>query len=748
MTAVPFSDPLDHLLSELARLDLRLHRHIRRLRAAHRLSDDPYRGLYIPDEHVDALLASPPSAPIPVTDLEPTGSSGLSRELAALETQLAARRTTSRDAALELPLLTLRDRLGLDDFETDALLIALAPELDLKYETLFAYAQNDATRRLPTVDLILKLACPTFESHLRHRPALAPDARLLREPLLRCVADTQERDPPWLSQMLKVEPRIVDFLLGDNRLDRRLSSCTRPLDQLIPLDALETPGSELAAALRHLARSDPGDGTLVLLEGPRGSGRKAAAAALCHAWRRPLLAIDLTLALADELAFPLLLTLLRREARLTRRALLFHNTARWHESEAASPRDRAAFLRLLDTADFPVFLTTESPWPTEPGLAPVRTPWHLRFEPLEPEHRHLLWRRALAPHPEATFANGELQPLAERFALAPEQIERAAHSACLAARLRPSPDQTVTLEDLQRAAARQSGQALRRFGRKVPPLYTWQDLVLPLRTQQQLREICLAVKHRTLVHERWGFGRRLALGRGLNALFAGPSGTGKTMAAQVLARELGLDLFQIDLAHVVSKYIGETEKHLDAIFRAAQSSNAILFFDEADALFGKRTEVKDAHDRYANLEVAYLLQKMESYEGIVILATNLGKNIDDAFRRRLQHSLEFPFPEPDLRERIWRGAFPPEAPLAPDLDFPFLARQFELSGGNIRNITLAAAVFAAEDHTATSNPAADAPPAISMQHVIAATARELQKMGKLPTRSEFGPHFDCLRDRP
>ena len=748
MTALPFPDPLDHLTSELARLDLRLHRHIRRLRAAHRLSDDPYRGLYIPDEHVDTLLAAPPTSPIPTTDFEPTGSASLSRELAALEAQLAARRTASRDAGIELPLLTLRDRLGLDDFETDALFIALAPELDLKYETLFAYAQNDATRRLPTVDLVLKLACPTFESHLHHRRALAPDARLLGEPVLRCVADAQERDPPWLSQMLKVEPHIVDFLLGEYRLDRRLSTCARPVNHPVPIAALETPGPERAAALQHLASSDPDDGALLILEGPRGSGRQAAAAALCHAWRRPLLAVDLTLALADELASPLLLTLLRREARLTRGALLFHNTARFHESDAAAPRDRAAFLHLLDTANFPVFLVTESPWPTDPGQAPVRTPWHLHFEALEPERRHQLWLRALAPHPEAAFTNGELLPLAERFALAPEQIKTAARSACLTARLRPPPDRAVRLDDLQRAAAQQSGQALRRFGRKVPPLYAWQDLVLPLRTQQQLREICLAVKHRTLVHERWGFGRRLALGRSLNALFAGPSGTGKTMAAQVLARELGLDLFQIDLAHVVSKYIGETEKHLDAIFRAAQSSNAILFFDEADALFGKRTEVKDAHDRYANLEVAYLLQKMEAYEGIVILATNLAKNIDDAFRRRLQHSLEFPFPEPDLRERIWRGAFPPEAPLAPDVDFPFLARQFELAGGNIRNITLAAAVFAAEDHTATHTPAASAPPAITMQHVIAATARELQKMGKLPTRSEFGPHFDCLRDRP
>jgi SpoVK/Ycf46/Vps4 family AAA+-type ATPase len=217
------------------------------------------------------------------------------------------------------------------------------------------------------------------------------------------------------------------------------------------------------------------------------------------------------------------------------------------------------------------------------------------------------------------------------------------------------------------------------------------------------------------------------------------------MAAQIIARDLGLDLYQIDLANVVSKYIGETEKNLGAIFRAAQRSNAILFFDEADALFGKRAEVKDAHDRYANLEVAYLLQKMEEYDGIVILATNLSKNIDEAFRRRLQHSVEFPFPEADLRERIWRGVFPAEAPLDSDIDFGFLARQFELSGGNIRNVGLAAAVFAAEDGSG-SNP----PPerqGIRMRHLIVATARELQKLGKLSSRSDFGPYYDLIRER-
>ncbi len=253
---------------------------------------------------------------------------------------------------------------------------------------------------------------------------------------------------------------------------------------------------------------------------------------------------------------------------------------------------------------------------------------------------------------------------------------------------------------------------------------------------RQLRDVCASEKYRQVVYATWGFDQRLTLGKGLNTLFCGSSGTGKTMAAGILAGELGLDLYKIDLSIVVSKYIGETEKQLSQVFREARSSNAILFFDEADALFGKRSEVKDAHDRYANVEVAYLLQKMEEYEGIVILATNFRKNMDDAFTRRMHHIVEFPFPDAEYRERIWKGIIPAGAPLAGDVDFGFLARQFELAGGNIRNVAVAAAFLAAEEGCP-----------ICMEHFIVATARELQKTGKLPSRSEFREYYELIRAR-
>jgi SpoVK/Ycf46/Vps4 family AAA+-type ATPase len=283
------------------------------------------------------------------------------------------------------------------------------------------------------------------------------------------------------------------------------------------------------------------------------------------------------------------------------------------------------------------------------------------------------------------------------------------------------------------AARRRSSQALDALAQKILPKYRWADIVLPAPVMRQLREVFNAVKYRHVVYAQWGFERKLALGKGLNALFSGPSGAGKTMAADILANELGLDLYKIDLSTVVSKYIGETEKNLSAIFAAARASNAILFFDEADALFGKRSEVKDARDRYANIEIAYLLQRMEEYDGVTILATNLYANMDEAFARRLHHLIDFPFPDGRHRERIWRQVFPAETPLDADVDFAFLARQFELAGGAIRNVALSAAFMAAEAGTP-----------VTMAFLVLGVARELQKLGRLPAKADFRDYYELV----
>ena len=264
------------------------------------------------------------------------------------------------------------------------------------------------------------------------------------------------------------------------------------------------------------------------------------------------------------------------------------------------------------------------------------------------------------------------------------------------------------------------------MAQKINLRRTLKDIVLPPDPQKQLQEICNQVRYRHIVQGEWGFDRKLSLGKGLNVLFYGPPGTGKTMAAEAIANELQLDLYKIDLSQVVSKYIGETEKNLGRIFDAAENANVVLLFDEADAILGKRSEVKDAHDRYANLEVAYLLQKMEEYEGISILTTNLRQNLDQAFTRRIRFMVEFPFPKAEHRLEIWQSMWTKETPLSVDIDFDRIAQKFELAGGSIRNIALAAAFLAASNGQE-----------VTKNHLLKATRREFQKMGQLINELEF-----------
>src|SRR6185369_614729 len=377
------------------------------------------------------------------------------------------------------------------------------------------------------------------------------------------------------------------------------------------------------------------------------------------------LEIDRMLAL-DDAAFETALDLACREAVLQGAALL------WRGFDLLLADDRAArrgrFLAALEERRGLTFLAGEIHW--EPADALHGVAFH-RVELLPPRHleRLELWRRAL----QGLHDGLDLDAVAAKFRLTGGQVRDAASTARNLARGRGGQLETA---DLHAACRLQSNQKLTALAQKITPRYQWNDIVLPAGRLEQLREICHSMRHRPRVYEEWGFGRKLSLGKGLNVLFAGPPGTGKTMAAEVLAGDLGLDLYKIDISAMVSKYIGETEKNLSRIF-------------------GKRTAVQDAHDRYANIEVSYLLQRIEEYEGMVILATNLRNNIDDAFVRRIHFMIELPFPSAVDRRRIWEGIWPAGMPRSADLDLEFMARRFEFPGGNIKNIALAAAFLAA-----------------------------------------------------
>jgi SpoVK/Ycf46/Vps4 family AAA+-type ATPase len=368
----------------------------------------------------------------------------------------------------------------------------------------------------------------------------------------------------------------------------------------------------------------------------------------------------------------------------------------------------------------------DRPWSPR-GLLKKSRLLDVRFAVPDDGERRNLWEAASRGFQLA--GDVDLGAIASKFRLTQGQIQDALAAAQGRVSLLSPGSGLITSRDLDAACRAQSSEKLSTLARKIEPRHLWNDIVLPEEVLGQLREICQRVVYRHRVLSDWGFGAKLSLGKGVNALFAGPSGTGKTMATEIIASELGLDLYKIDLSGVVSKYIGETERNLDRVFSAAEDANAILFFDEADALFGKRSEVRDSHDRYANIEISYLLQKMEEYEGLAILATNLKANLDEAFTRRLAFTIHFPFPDDASRLRIWRGIWPPSMSLDSGVDLEFLAEQFKLSGGNIKNIALAAAFLAAECNSL-----------VTMAHLLHATRREFQKLGKPVGVDQLGPY--------
>jgi len=623
--------------------------------------------------------------------------------------ELVARLRATADPAISHRLDELRARFDLSRQDQIILLICLAPELDARYERLYAYLQDDATARRPSVGLILRLVRSSPDERWELRRNLSADAPLVAWQLIQ-LADQNAEPTSVLARSARVDERIVNHLCGIDVLDSRLSGWVRAVDPQVSLDSLVlAPG--LADQLRRLTRVGPLDptGPVLLFHGPRGSGRRSAAEALCRERGCGLLNISGDhLAALDLPALREATQLLVREAHLQDRALCVNALDAFFSPDRAA--SLATLVERLAQCRTVVVLVSEA---RSFAWRCARPFMRCEFAPLGFDERVQVWRSVLDGDDVSAH---ELTEMANAFRLPAGRIHRAAANARASSAAAGLPTRShASLRDACRA---ESSQGLARFGHTMPSQRGWRDLILPADRMQQLHEVCRAVRYRSRVYDGWGFEAKLALAKGLNVLFTGPPGTGKTMAAEVLGAELGLEVYRIDLSAVVSKYIGETEKNLAHVFADAETSNAILFFDEADALFGRRTEVKDAHDRYANVEVSYLLTRLEQHEGIVILASNLRKNVDEAFVRRMHFTVEFPLPEYAERRALWETIWPDRAPRAADLDLAFLARQFELSGGHIRNAALAAAFLAAEEETV-----------ITMRHVIAAVRREYQKMG-------------------
>ncbi|MCP6760372.1 MAG: ATP-binding protein [Fischerella sp. CENA71] len=632
----------------------------------------------------------------------------------------------------------LQRTFSLSDFDLDILAIALAPELDRHYDKVYAYLQDDMSNKRPTVDMVLNLLCTSIPEKLSRRKHFASNAPLIYHCLLHLCPEPHQQHPTLLSHRLIVDSQVVRLLLHQPGLDSRLTSCCQLLEPSLFSDTLYLK-ADMQTSLEALVIEDwqKQQPLLLYFQGSDRTGKRCTAQILAKTLGVPLLIADLAKMVEDKTNFEEKLQILAREAWFFHCLLYLDNFDILYLPENQIPY-QSLLTELEKNRGITILAGVQNWIPTATGITGLIT---ILFLIPESSQRREYWQTHLKTA-QITLEDSELDVLSDRFLLTPDQIADAVATAYNTARWQQissnkdnSHSKTAKplplFVNLCSAARAQSGHDLANLARKIEPKYTWDDIVLHLNQLTQLQDICKEAEYRDLVHKKWGFADKLSLGKGLNVLFSGSPGTGKTMAAEVIAHQLQLDLYKIDLSQIVSKYIGETEKNLNRIFTAATNSNAILFFDEADALFGKRSEVQDARDRYANIEVGYLLQKMEEYEGVAILTTNLRSNMDEAFERRLRFIIEFPLPDAKSRHLIWQGIFPKHAPCNPHLDLEFLAENFDITGANIRNIALTAAFLAAVDHGV-----------IEMVHLIRAIRREYQKMGQILRDKDLGKYVD------
>jgi hypothetical protein len=652
-----------------------------------------------PDEQRSSLRSyfgrkqtqAPPKPPL----LLPRGSSTGEQRIADSEAAMQAAAEMKPPPAL----LILSQRLGLSTFELQLLSLCIAMELDTGMPGLCAECQRDPSRPYPTFALGFALfASASWE-------ALSPE-RPLR--FWRLIEITQPGAQPLTTSALRADERIVNYCKGLNYLDDRLLPLVGPMIQRET--APELPPSHRETVDTIVRRAKPGlDGQpppaiqLVGADGPSKQlvATEAARSMGLHLYRLP--ASILPAQTGDIETF----------ARLWQRESLLLPLALYIDALGSSPESTGAgapLTRVLDRLRAVVFLDTREPWA---GLYRPATIVNVA-KPTSAE-QSAVWKAALGPD-----AGDNPGQLAAQFDLGFSAIEQLAQEV----RSEPVAESSTLRSTLWGACLTYSQPQLDLLAHRIQPRAAWDDIVLPANELTVLRQIAEQVEQRNKVYEQWGFAQKMSRGLGVSALFSGDSGTGKTMAAEVIANELRINLYRIDLSAVVSKYIGETAKNLRRLFDSAENGGAILFFDEADALFGKRSEVKDSHDRFANIEINYLLQRMEAYRGLAILATNMKSALDPAFMRRLRFIITFPFPGPAQRKAIWQKVFPADMPRG-TLDYDRLSR-LHITGGNIHSVALNAAFLAAKAGTQ-----------VTMPLVLEAARAEFRKLERPVNETDF-----------
>ncbi|TBL80779.1 ATP-binding protein [Paenibacillus thalictri] len=727
--ALPYENAMDHLRDEITKLDFMLECRIHQRNTTPKsdLLDRTFHGVYMTDSEAAQLLDHP----------DPDGELTAEQELGLhqIEQWISARLALTARRLSMLPLIRLQSLFKLNELEMRLLVTLLAPHVDGKYLRLYGFIQDDMTRQYVTADVLLQLCCSSEDERIQALQILT-GMRFCRTFLDKSLFIRSPESASMLHAPIRLDERIVYFCTGlEYRYDGALAH--------LSVDACETStlppllvNHEIQERLERLAAySGTVDTTVAcMLSGPGGSGKTLHARHLCASLQRPLLAYDMSRAPDNDRDFLDDVDRMLREAQLIDAIPAFDCI---HVLQDANRRSFLLMERLQAWKDVVLMMGEEEIRPPVSALSGML--WmHIPLAVPDIGEREMLWRMLASDRLPITNADSGV--LAGKFRFTPGSIQAAVDEVCKhRAWQRHGYDQIrqadpTTASELHRVAYHLINHRLQEKAVKLEGRFTWDDLILPKETMGLLRQACSRIVHRHKVMHDWGFDRKLAYGKGTSMLFTGPPGTGKTMSALVMAKEMSAELYRIDLSRIVSKYIGETEKNLSEIFDHARVSGAILFFDEADALFGKRSEVKDAHDKYANMETSYLLQKMEEYDGLTILATNFSQNLDDAFMRRIPLIIKFPFPDPVQREQLWRSSIPSELPLQEPIDFPFLAHTFELSGGPIKNIVVTAAYLAAEEGVA-----------VSMKQFIEGAVQEFKKTGKVLLKERLGAYAEFWR---
>jgi hypothetical protein len=591
-----------YLLARAALVEDRIRALVAHRRGFDPAPDDPFRGLYLSDAVVDSLLADTPPPP-----------------QVEQKRRIDAERSAdhAEAAGAEIRLRRLAHTASLSDLDVELLVICLLPDLDSRFERLYGYLNDDVTRRRATVGLALELA-ERLPLDAAARGRLAPGEPLVDNALVLI----EEADRPFLTRAIRVPDRVTAHLLGDEHPDPTVS------------DLLSEPHCHPTVQSGALSNAFRAGQRLCYMQDPVGAFGIATAADALVASGWSVLCCDASrLAALGDISYAV--AVLRREAMLRHAGLIVSPI------EALASHHEA--IRQLIRLRGPLVLAGASAW--DPRWS-ESVPLVVDASRLTLEERISLWHRELG----GLAREVDVDDVAAQFVFGPQQVAAAVRSAAATAQLTNG---VPTAHDVRRGARLQNAAGLERLARRIEPAVAWPDLILPDKAVNKLHELAIRARHRERVLSDWGMRRGGGRGIGVTALFAGDSGTGKTMAAEVIAADLGLDLYAVNLATVVDKYIGETEKNLERIFTEASNVSAVLLFDEADAIFGKRSEVRDAHDRYANIESAYLLQRMETFDGVAILTTNLRANIDDAFTRRLDIVVDFPMPDDEARLALW-----------------------------------------------------------------------------------------------